>query len=93
MNEKRISLLAVASLILAATAIISAALFVLLNITWLIMIPLLSTVGGLGTGIGSLLLMKVDPRLTGRTYAIAGVLVTGGLLILLLAMARLPLPT
>ena len=93
MNEQRISLLAVASPILAATAIISSALFVFLNIAWLLMIPLLSTVGGLGSGIGSLILMKADPRLTGRAYAIAGVLVTGGLLILLLALARLPVPT
>ena len=93
MNEQRISLLAVASPILAAMAIISGALFVLLNIVWLLVIPLLSTIGGFGSGIGSLILMKVDPRLTGRAYAIAGILASGGLIILLLAMARLPLPT
>lgn len=93
MNEQRISLLAVASPILAATAIVTAALLVMLKSTWLLPIPLLSTVSGFGSGIGSLLLMKVDPCLKGRAYAIAGVLVTGGLLILLLAMARLPLPT
>lgn len=93
MNDQRISLLAVASAILAATAIISAALFLILNFAWLLMIPLLSTVGGFGSGIGSLILMKVDPGLKGRAYAIGGVMVTGGLLILLLALARLPVPT
>jgi hypothetical protein len=93
MNDKRISLLAIASPLLAATAIVSAALFLIFGINWLLSIPLLATLGGLGSGIGSLIIMKTDPRLTGRAFAISGILLAGTFLILILVVGRLPQPT